>query len=356
MKVKTNRKQTLIRSQRGSLITVMCTLFIGVFIGIGAFAMDIAHLAGVRHQLQNACDAAAYAGAMDLSKEPENCETDARQVALENMADGVVVSDGQSHNMNVDVSVVPGTTTTFGTVTVTASMDIVHMMGPIFNRFTDTITCSATAGAAGKLIGMYGNGAFPIAVAASALEGKDVGDGITLDFNSQTYKNAAFTSLTESNANANWLKSAFDTMLGITNTNGGGHVVNGNSNAGNTDTVAIPPVNIGDDIYLNNGIDGQKMLGNDPYYGAILHEEVIFMPVIDGDPAYNQTREVVGFVGIHFTTIVKQGSNGIVLQMIGTLEMPMTQGMSLDYVPSTGNPTWDTALNNLEPGVVKLIR
>lgn len=332
------------RNERGSLPSLLCLLVVAIIMGLGAFGMDIGHVAAVKHQLQNACDNAAFAGAMDLSTDPDRCESNARAVAQENMADNVAVADGSSAPMNVDVVVNRGSATNFGTVQVTATLRIRHLFAPIFGGFASDITASATASGAGKLTTMFGGsdgtGTFPMAVGMAALEGADVGEAITLYLNSQTYKNAAFTSLTEKDANANWLKNAIAQLLGLPA----------------KQEVTIPTVEVGDDIYLNNGIVGQKMLADDPYFTKILEQEVLFLPVMDGDPAYNQTTKVIGFIGVKFTSISRQSNNGMVETMVATIVHPLTDGMSLASMPTTGNATWDAALNGFAPGVVKLIR
>jgi Flp pilus assembly protein TadG len=334
-----HNKKITYRNQRGSLGTMLFLCVLLFIMGLGAFGIDIGHVAAIRHQLQNAVDAAAIAGAMDLSTDPTLCESDAIAVAKENRADNCSVLDGAGP-MDVKVAVKPCTPTAYGTVTVTASMRINHLFAPIFGGFSSELSATAVAGAAGKLTGMYGNGAFPMAVSMDSLEGLGNGDSVTWYLNSQQYKNAAFTSLTEKSANANWLNNAIAEMLGL---------------PAKTD-VNIPSVSVGDTIYLTNGIDGQKQLADDPYFGALMNQEIIFLPVIQDQAPYNQTAKVIGFIGVQFTNISKASKNGIVETMVATIKMPMTEGMSMDQMPKTGNPTWDTSLNGFAPGVVKLIR
>ena len=154
---------TQLRSQRGSLGTLILAVIIPISFGIGAFALDMAHYSAVKGELQKAVDAAALAGAASLVEEPDQCENHALIVAEMNNADGKAVSN-LSDSTTVTVEVLPCTDTSVGYVTVTASMAIRHMFAPIFGRATDTITTSSRAGTYGTLTQIAADHAFPLAV------------------------------------------------------------------------------------------------------------------------------------------------------------------------------------------------
>ncbi|MBY0547906.1 MAG: hypothetical protein K2W95_11460 [Candidatus Obscuribacterales bacterium] len=311
----------------------------------GSMAMDVSHVVSVRQELQSAVDAAAMAGAQSLSTDSQSVERHAREVCRLNYADGTSVDDA-STPMDVSVTVVPSTVTTPGTVRVTAEVTSSNILAKLFNHHTTKVRASALAGGTGPLAQMNGTTLFPLAVSLDdskkslnfrPLNELHVGDTFELVINSQQYKNAAFTSFSDPNTNANWIKAAIAQSLGIPTST----------------SVTIPPVKVGDQISLANGVLGQKALASDPYYSALAQQEVIYLAVVEGSVPFNQTRPLVGFIGVKVNSITTNKSGGIVEQISVTLKKPLSTGIEGAVTGSTALNT--TALNEMAPVSCKLL-
>src|SRR5438874_10364958 len=137
--MKTLTKQPL-RNQGGTLGAVLFSALFLIIIGIGAMAMDMAHVQAVRTELQSAADAAAIAGAYDLTADPDNAESHALQIAGTNNADGRAVSNSSA---NTVVTALADTTGEPPVMQVDAQMQINHILAPIFGRTTDTLKVEA---------------------------------------------------------------------------------------------------------------------------------------------------------------------------------------------------------------------
>jgi len=199
---------------------------------------------------------------------------------------------------------------------------------------TSTATCYSS------LVSIDPGILFPLAVSIDTLNGhtvplyqNKVGDTVTFYIDSQQYKNSAWTSFTNQNMNANWLDQAIDSALGINFVPG-----------------LIPGVNVGDQIRLGNGVFGTKDLTAGAENTALLGE-IIYLPVIAGDPAYNQTRTLLGWIAFQVTKVEKNLGGGKVLKFTGTLVKGMTKGVPGQII--TGN-SYDGTLNSLSPGMVQL--
>ena len=338
---RTNR----IRSQRGSLGVLFLLVAALIMIGLLSFAVDVAHIVCVRTELQNACDAAAMAGAQDLSVAHEDCEAHALAVAEQNLADGWAISN-ESSPVDIDVEVTELTVSNPGTVRVTASIESNHLWSKIFNRHSDIVRATALAGGYGSLTEADTNNLFPLVVSldsskngfAPALNTVHVGESFNLLINSQQFKNAAFTSFTEKSTNNNWISNAIDQAIGLTP----------------KEAVTIPPVSIGDNIYLSNGVLGQKSLAKDPQYGALMDQDVIYIGVVEGAVPFNQTRPLVGFVGVKVTAITTNGKGG----QVETLTVKLIKGLTTGtdgMIPKTSSTQSDNALSELSPYTCKLL-
>jgi hypothetical protein len=137
------------------------------------------------------------------------------------------------------------------------------------------------AGSAGPLHNNPENQTFPLAVSIDAVPRKDkhgladiplnqvnIGGAVRFYMGSQQVKSAAWTSFTESSANAKYIQQAVDQSLGWQAPVPG----------------FIPSIEAGDSINLNNGIVGQKELGEAPRLEALLGLDYIILPVIQGEP------------------------------------------------------------------------
>ncbi len=330
-----NQKKLSIRSETGSLASVlMSILFLIAFI-IGALSVDMGHIQLATEQLQNATDAAALAGGNDLWTSPDTAEQSARAVCAMNIADAKSVSSS-TPGVTVDVAVVPPTNNTPGTV------EVSHICSLIFGRSSDVINVRSVAGTAGTLDQLFFGQAFPLAVSidavpngGSALQEHKIGETVTFYINSQQVKNAAFTSFTVKSANANYIGDAIEQALGLAPTEPG----------------FIPSVTIGDDIYLSNGVLGRKILARQPNMDAFLNSGPFVLPVISGDPAYNQTREVIGFIGFKPTGVSFGNGHGIVETLTGELVFVQVRGIS-----GAGSGLMPGALASSALGPIQLIQ
>lgn len=169
------------------------------------------------------------------------------------------------------------------------------------------------------------------------LSSANVGDTVVFYINSQQYKNAAFTSLTEKETNANWIDNAIEQSLGLQSPIPG----------------YIPSVKAGDDIYLMNGVAGQKKLASDPDYTALVNKKVLFLPVISGNPPFNQSQKCIGFIAVRVTDVEINQSGGVVESITCKIIRAIGPGTSTTPIDS-GNATNDQALVRLAPGPIKL--
>ena len=294
------------RTQTGSVGILIPSTVLLLVLGVGAFSADVAHNTTVRAQLQSATDAGALAGAAALS----NTETaysaayNAAQVTGLNDSNGVKVAS-TSPGTNVQVSIDTNVAGERGVCTVTATQTIDNWLASLFGRPTDVVEVTSTAAASQTVSGVAANMLFPLAVSIDAVPthksisqlplGKlKPGDTFNVYINSQQIKNGAFTSFTVKNTNANWFNDAIDQGLGLKAPTAG----------------FIPPVHIGDQIYLSNGVAGQKRLANAEELEALRAGEHFLLPVIEGTPPYNQSRTVIGWVSVKVKNVETNNSGG----------------------------------------------
>ena len=346
------------RSQIGAMYALCGVGFLIITIGVCAVALDIGHCVVVKGELQKTTDAAAIAGAEDLFRNPTRVEASATTIAGMNTADGRSVSN-KTPETTVDIQILPQDPNNMRRVQVTASMRIRHMFSAIFGRPTDVITARSVAGGSGLLTEMPGSIAFPLAVSIDAAPGTyhgfplspspnaftakpinqaKIGDPIVLYLNSQQYKNAAFTTFTQGPASGGLIHILIDESLGLASRK----------------SVVIPEVKAGDYIFLNNGIDGEKKLAQDPDYSALLSQNEIFLPVISGNPPYNQSRECLGFIAVKVTGVQNNTSAGVVEQINCILVQGLSPGTG-GVLPSSGNQQNDQAMQRLALSPVKLL-
>lgn len=344
--MKFNRQINRLRSQKGILGCYMNSALVLIALSLGTLAVDLGHIASVRHEMQNAVDAAALSGAQDLSSDPSACERHAITVCRQNLADGLAVAN-ESADMNVVVTVNPSTATVPGTVRVTAVRNSENILAKIFGNMATNITVTALAGGTGTVVETNGDMLFPLAVSMDEarrdlnirpLNELHVGDTFDIYINSQQFKNAAFTSFSDPNTNANWIKNAIAQSL----------------NLDPKEQVSIPPVAVGDEINIVNGVIGEKTLADDPYYAALYNKGTIFLPVIEGGAPFTQTRTVVGFIGVHVNTVSVNLKGGVVEKISVTIMKPISTGTD-GILPSTYNTQTDAALNEMSLLVCKLL-
>lgn len=348
-----SRNKVYMRNERGQLGLMFVILSITIVLIFGALAIDFSHISTVRTQLHNATDAGALAGAQDLWFNLNQCEADARAVAALNSADGKPVVNDPSKGTTVNVIVTAPQGTTPGQVEVNASMRVSHWFAPFFEHWTDTVTVKSVAGTSGDMYRIASGQLFPLAVSVDAVPTDNKGnvlglpmsqlhinDTVTFYIGSQSFKTAAFTSLSTGSASASTLNNMIDEILTGTPKK----------------QVDIPSITVGDQINLNNGIDGQKSLTKEPRYSEILAEPAILVALIQGYPAYNQTTPVVGFAALKVTNVVANPMSGIVLSITGTLVPPPQVIGESGPFPTTGNPVNDSTISRFDLHPIQLIQ
>lgn len=143
-----NRK---LRSQKGSLFTVLLPFLLISCMGVAAFAVDFAHGVLLRTQLQNACDAAALSAAQDLIQlsaaptEEQIAKAQANATAIANLN----VADNDPINIApIKVTYNPSSSASvpaYG-VEVTATQNLNSFFAVLFGHGIAPIKASAKAG------------------------------------------------------------------------------------------------------------------------------------------------------------------------------------------------------------------
>lgn len=352
-----------VRDQKGNLGSVLLLALIPLVVAMAALAYDISHMVTVQSQLQTAVEAAALSGAQTLIDNPDNAEYHALEVCAENHADGEPVSNDVQQTTVTSLAKMP-TVTDGGAVQVTAQRQVEHIYARIFGRYGDGVTATATAGPGAPIQDLGNNQAFPLVVSLDVVPNsgpgrgaghgngnnsdsslgidttpmylKQVGDNVNFYINSQVFKNAAFTSFQEQPANANYITTAMDMFLGLVEEIPG----------------YVPALSVGDFVNLNNGIAGERHLVNDPRRSLLIQKQYIVVPVITGDPAYTQSREVVGFITVKVNSVTATQQGGVVQTISGTLVQGLAKGNGRNFPSTDPNAT---ALNNISARAIRLL-
>lgn len=338
------RARTRKGAAMGALVLLAALLCVCL---IGMLGVDIGHNASVRTQLQNATDAAALAGAQDFinSATYNKAETDALATAESNTADGKAVSNSTPHTLvTVQTQLPAANGTQPGVCQVDSQMTISNIFARLIGHKSDAINATATAVGYQSVTGIGPNTLFPLAVSVDTLNGhtiplykNKIGDSVTFYINSQQYKNAAYTGFTNV-ANANYINGAIDQALGLSPVQSG----------------FIPEINMGTPINLMNGIAGTKDISGGAEYGAITNGSTLILPLISGDPPYNQSRKVVGFIGLKVTKVVRDNNHGQEEIITATITKAISKGTPGPVGSPTGNPAVDAGIQYLSPGKVQL--
>ncbi|MFA7339577.1 MAG: pilus assembly protein TadG-related protein [Candidatus Obscuribacterales bacterium] len=331
-----------LRSKTGQLSILVLVFLVLALIAIGSLGVDIAHIVCTTEELQTAADAGALAGGPHLFEtDKTQAITEALAITASNKADGSMVSNEVPGTL-VSVATTNATANSAGTITVSAQKRITHLFAKIFGRRTDVVYASATAGGMGEVTQVPSGTAFPIAISIDAIAKVGAGQTplmacqpgqvFTLYFGSKKDRNAAFTSFTSGSSNVPYFSAAMSEALGLTHSN----------------PAVIPSVSVGSVINLNNGEGGYQAMSRD-FYANIMAKPYILLPLIQGQPPFNQSSAVIGFVALKITGISK---NKGVASMSGIIVKPAVLGRSGD--PPTG--AYGPALRTLSPSTVRLIR
>ena len=289
--------QSIIRDDRG-VIAPFFAIFLTAFIAFLGAAVDLGMIYSARGQLQTAADAAAMGAARDLLIQSgggveanyDGAETTAINLVEANKFLGQNLTWGGSDAYEAgfwDLSADAFTAT--GYTDDPAGLNAVRIVleRTIETYFVklvgvDNIDLSATATG---FLGCAGDGTkpeLPIVVDVDAL----VNPGDTLYFNSENDENVQWTSFFTWPCNKNTIGSYMD------------------------DPDSIPNLDIGDEIYMNNGIivpllrDLSDLFDENQSGG----EWRVILPVGDWSPPQNRGN-IVGFVQFAITEIDDHGKN-----------------------------------------------
>jgi Flp pilus assembly protein TadG len=333
-----------IRNQKGSLSVLMPAAILIAVIAIGMFALDVSHNITVRSEMQNGADAAALAGAQDLidPKTESQCPVDALQVASSNIADGTGMTNDDRSTVIANYTM--DSSNNSGTCTVDANRTITNMFAKLIGHPTDDIGVKSAAIGYSSVTSVDPDQMFPLAVSLDTTVGgrqplwkAKIGDTVTFDINSQQFKNAAFTSFSKPNPNASWLNEVIDQMLGLAPKNG-----------------SVPAMEIGDDLNMINGVAGQKKLADGQYLSRLKEIKELALPVMTGDPPYNQSRRMVGVITVQIQTIQTNQSGGQVETFTAKLVKGMVKGRG-GKTNGTNNTAQNNGMDNISAGTVKLV-
>jgi len=276
-------------------VAVYVAIGIVVFLGAGALALDVAHMASVKRELTKAAEAGALSGARSLwpqdlstatSRDP-NC-SNATNVALatttKNRVESANLSTGE---VTVEVGrwdyatkqFTPGISVNANGVRVTASRANVQMvLAQVFGQSSKNM--QATAVAVMDFAGAVGKGCLPIAVNQDYAQ--NPGLTIYIGFNPDPEDNGGWFALPADGANANTFKD---------------YIRND----------SCPPLHIGDTIDLQNGVVVSALqelaaeLANHPGGWDV------FLPVVD-TPKFNHADQIDAFVPVRITEVKHNGN------------------------------------------------
>jgi hypothetical protein len=340
------------RKENGILGIMLMPLSIIISVMLGSIAVDSAHIVAVKTQLQNATDAGALAGAIDLIYDPSVADYHALSVTGKNRADGRAVSNS-TPGVTVVSQTVPPDDTSGGQVTVSASMTISHLLAPIFGRKSDVIMTRSVAGRGANLQEVYGYlpgqdanspgrpQTFPIALDVNApgddgiaLKDRHVGDEFNIYFNSTTWQNAAWTSFNQNPTSAPYVRDAISQRLGLST----------------PQPNYFPNLAVGENIGTNTGMLGQHELGiPGTERNALIATYPLVLPVVVS-PNLAGSGIITGFIAIRVLDADNNLDSGQVLRLHVKIVPGTVLGSS-----TTGNGTAAPVTTNFLVGPVKMI-
>jgi len=301
-----NRMKKEFLDNDSGAVAVYVAIALAVLLGGAALALDIAHMVSVKRDLTKAAEAGALSGARGLwpqdfstatSRDPD-CSTAtnvARTTAMKNRVDGVNLSTGE---VTAEVGrwdyatkqFTPGISVNANSVRVTTSRANVQMLlAQVLGQTSENMQASAVA--IMDFATAVGNGCLPIAVNQDYAGTSNI--TIYIGFNPDPEDNGGWFAKAPDSASAKTFKDYIDNN-------------------------SCPPLNIGDTIDLQNGVDTSALqelsdeLANHP--GGW----VVFLPVVN-TPKFNHSDQIDAFVPIKITEVNKSGNpkyiKGTVLTM-----------------------------------------
>jgi len=300
-------------SERSGSVSLVTAIGIFVLLGFIALALDVAHMVMVKSELQKAADAGAMAGARGLwplvlpvtgSTTPRNPDCAASALAAQltahnNRVDGSYLASDSEITVEVgrwdyaSKTFTAGCTTTSNAVRVgTIRNGVVMLFAKIFGFSTTNL--SATATAVMDFAAAVGKGGLPIALDK---EYTAPGTLVKISMNPDTVDNGGWFVDPPDRASAATIRDYITKDI-------------------------CPPLNVGDIINLQNGVDGSVL--------SALKDELAthpggwdtFLPVV-ATPKFNHDEPITAFVPFRITEVSNTGSDkyvqGVVLNL---MDMP----------------------------------
>src|ERR1700722_19550458 len=210
--IKYNKKSQYRQNKNGYFVSVLYALVLLAATVMSSLAVDLSHDVEVRNELQAAVDAAALAGAQQLTVQSptanqlQQAQTVAINIAANNTADGIAVSNQAPTTVTVVSDTGSNGASNVNLVTVTATRTINTIFAPLLNINVLPIGVTATAQASRGLSTINPNQLTAIAVslnyqpsagpeANSALDTITPGQSFTIDLNNNEANGCLIRSL-----------------------------------------------------------------------------------------------------------------------------------------------------------------
>lgn len=264
------------RAQDGSISVVLLLVVILMMVVGASFSYDYARGLFVKERLSNATDAGALGGVRELvgvsgtTADVNRAEKLAREIAALNRADSMSVVDSDPAT-SVSVNVNP--TASPVSVKVTATRLSNNMFASLIGWGKSDISSSSTASAFQGLTDVRENQLLPLAVSLDHAPTNGPQDGVALNsLVGPGMKNQKFTVVMnpQNSKNASWIVNWTGT--------------------------ANPRLVFGEDSLILNGVKATFIQDMEP-------GDTIYLPLIMGGPPFNQSRTIVGVVGMVITEI-----------------------------------------------------
>ena len=292
-------------------VAVLSALGLVAFLGFAALALDVAHLVAVKRELVKAAEAGALSGARGLwpvtlptlsgsrDPDPSTGQTWALNAATKNKVDGtnlatteVTVEVGRWNYATKQFT--PGANSTANGVRVTTRRDGVQMiLAQVLGQTSKNMTAAAIA--VMDFAAAVGQGTLPIAINRMFT---DPGTPLFINFTPDPLDNGGWFADPPDKASAKTFKDYID-------------------------DAACPPLNIGDIINLQNGLDTSVLSALDAKLQAQpadsdgnRHLDTM-LPVVDTDK-FNQFESIQDFVPFRITSVTfdtPKGINGTVIAL-----------------------------------------
>lgn len=312
------------RNSQGAVASLIMVALLLVILAAASLSFDYAHGLLIREELQSAADAGALAGAYELARttvnpaDKQRAEQYAQNITANNMADQTPVAnttDGTTVSINVQGDTMPRT------VTVTATRVTANMFARLIGCNTIPVSATATAQAYKGLKQVKPNQLLNLAVSLDRVPTNGPQQGTAL--NTLVGPNATKQKFTivlnpQNSKNAAWLK--------------------------NWSPLQNPVLTFGVDSLNLNGVDANLVA--DLNVG-----DTIFVPLITGEPPYNDSRVIMGVIGFKITRInFPNQIEGYIkdpLIVKGTPGVPVSNALGLDDTTFLDqNSPWQLQLIN----------